>query len=86
MRLTAFGQIAWAAVLLYCGTAFAHHIELNLAEQAWIRAKPVVYFSIHEKHAPYLLPLDQSGAVGVYQSLLETLSQQTQQQYQPIWR
>jgi two-component system sensor histidine kinase EvgS len=86
MQTTAFGRIACSAVLLYCSTAFAHHIELTLAEQAWIKAKPVVYFSIHEKHAPYLLPLDQSGAVGVYQSLLDTLSQQTQQQYQPIWR
>jgi two-component system sensor histidine kinase EvgS len=86
MRATAFGQIACSAVLLYCSTAFAHHIALTPAEQAWIKAKPVVYFSIHEKHAPYLSPLDQNGAVGVYQSLIDALSQQTQQQYRPIWR
>lgn len=86
MRVTAFGQIACTAVLLYCGTAFAHHIELTLAEEAWIKAKPVVYFSIHEQHAPYLTPLDGSGQVGVYQSLIDALSLQTQQQYHPIWR
>ena len=86
MRVTAFGQIACTAVLLYCGTAFAHHIELTLAEGAWIKAKPVVYFSIHEQHAPYLTPLDGSGQVGVYQSLIDALSLQTQQQYHPIWR
>jgi two-component system sensor histidine kinase EvgS len=86
MRVTAFGKFACGAVLLYCSTAFAHHIELSLAEQAWIKARPVVYFSIHEQHAPYLAPLDGSGQVGVYQSLIDALSQQTQQQYQPIWR
>jgi two-component system, NarL family, sensor histidine kinase EvgS len=57
-----------------------------LAEQAWIKARPVVYFSIHEQHAPYLAPLDGSGHVGIYQSLIDALSQQTQQQYQAIWR
>ncbi|MDO9014411.1 MAG: ATP-binding protein [Polynucleobacter sp.] len=86
MRVTAFGQFACTAVLLYCGTAFAHHIELTLAEKAWIKAKPVVYFSIHEQHAPYLAPLDGNGQVGVYQSLIDALSEQTQQQYLPIWR
>lgn len=86
MRATAFGQIACSAVLLYCSTAFAHHIELSPAERAWIKARPVVYFSIHEKHAPYLLPQDQVGAVGVYQSVLNALQQQTHQQYEPIWR
>jgi two-component system sensor histidine kinase EvgS len=45
-----------------------------------------VYFSIHEQHAPYLAPLEKSGQVGVYQSLIDALSKQTQQQYQPIWR
>ena len=86
MRVTAFGKFACSAVLLYCSTAFAHHIELTLAEQAWIKTRPVVYFSIHEQHAPYLAPIDGSGHVGVYQSLIDALSQQTQQQYQPIWR
>lgn len=86
MRATAFGQIACSAVLLYCSTVFAHHIELSTAEQAWIKSKPVVYFSIHEKHAPYLLPLDQSEVIGVYQALLNALYQQTQQQYKPVWR
>jgi two-component system, NarL family, sensor histidine kinase EvgS len=86
MRLTAFGQITCTAVLLYCGTAFAHHIEPTLAEKAWIKARPVVYFSIHEQHAPYLAPLDRSGQVGVYQSLIDALSKQTQQHYEPIWR
>jgi two-component system, NarL family, sensor histidine kinase EvgS len=86
MRVTAFGKFACGAVLLYCSTAFAHHIELSLAERAWIKARPVVYFSIHEQHAPYLAPLDGSGQVGVYQSLIDALSQQTQQQYQAIWR
>jgi two-component system sensor histidine kinase EvgS len=86
MRTTVFGKFACSAVLLFCSTAFAHHIELTPAEQAWIKAKPVVYFSIHEQHAPYLAPLDKSGQVGVYQSLIDALSQQTQQQYQPIWR
>jgi two-component system, NarL family, sensor histidine kinase EvgS len=86
MRITAFGQFACSAVLLFSGTAFAHHIELTLAEQAWIKARPIVYFSIHEQHAPYLAPLDGSGQVGVYQSLINALSEQTQQQYQPIWR
>ena len=86
MRTTAFGKFTCSAVLLYCSTAFAHHIELTLAEQAWIKARPVVYFSIHEQHAPYLAPLDKSGQVGIYQSLIDELSQQTQQQYQPIWR
>ena len=86
MRLTAFGLIACTAVLLHCGTAFAHHIELTQAEKAWIKAKPVVYFSIHEQHAPYLAPLDGDGQVGVYQSLIDALSEQTQQQYLPIWR
>ncbi len=86
MRVTAFGKFACGAVLLYCSTAFAHHIELSLAEQAWIKARPVVYFSIHEQHAPYLTPQDKSGQAGVYQSLIDALSQQTQQQYQAIWR
>jgi len=86
MRITAFGRFACSAVLLYCSTAFAHHIELTPAEQAWVKARPVVYFSIHEQHAPYLAPLDKSGQVGVYQSLIDALSQQTQQQYQAIWR
>lgn len=86
MRATAFGQVACSTVLLYCSTAFAHHIEISPAEQAWIKAKPVVYFSIHEKSAPYLLPVDQSGVVGVYQALLNALHQQTQQQYKPVWR
>jgi two-component system sensor histidine kinase EvgS len=86
MRVTLFSKFACGAVLLYCSTAFAHHIELTPAEGAWIKAKPVVYFSIHEQHAPYLAPLDKSGQVGVYQSLIDALSQQTQQQYQPIWR
>ena len=86
MRVTAFAKFAFGAVLLYCSTAFAHHIKLTLAEQAWIKARPVVYFSIHEQHAPYLTPQDKSGQAGVYQSLIDALSQQTQQQYQPIWR
>jgi len=86
MRVTAFGPFACSAVLLFSSTAFAHHIELTPAEQAWIKARPVVYFSIHEQHAPYLAPQDRSGQAGVYQSLIDTLSQQTQQQYQPIWR
>ena len=86
MRITAFSQFTCSAVLLYCSTAFAHHIALTPTEQAWIKAKPVVYFSIHEQHAPYLAPQDGSGQAGVYQSLIDTLSQQTQQQYQPIWR
>ena len=86
MRVTAFGPIACTAVLLYCSMAFAHHIELTPAEKAWIKAKPVVYFSIHEQHAPYLAPLDGNGQIGVYQSLINALSEQTQQQYQAIWR
>ncbi len=86
MRVTAFDKVTCSAVLLYCSTAFAHHIELTLAEQSWIKARPVVYFSIHEQHAPYLTPQDKSGQAGVYQSLIDALSQQTQQQYQPIWR
>ena len=86
MRVTAFGQFACGAVLLFSNTAFARHIELTQAEQAWIKARPVVYFSIHEQHAPYLKPQDSSGQAGVYQSLIDALSQQTQQQYQPIWR
>ena len=86
MRVTAFGPFACTAVLLYCSTAFAHHIELTPAEKEWIKAKPVVYFSIHEQHAPYLAPLDGNGQVGVYQSLINVLSEQTQQQYQAIWR
>ncbi len=86
MRVTAFGPIACTAVLLYCSMAFAHHIELTPAEKGWIKAKPVVYFSIHEQHAPYLAPLDGNGQVGVYQSLINALSEQTQQQYQAIWR
>lgn len=86
MRVTAFGQIVCTTVLLYCGTAFAHHIELTPAEKAWIKARPVVYFSIHEQHAPYLAPLDGNGQIGVYQSLISALSEQTQQQYQAIWR
>jgi two-component system sensor histidine kinase EvgS len=86
MRLNSFSKFACGAVLLYCSTAFAHHIKLTPAEEAWIKARPVVYFSIHEQHAPYLAPLDKSGQVGVYQSLIDALSKQTQQQYQPIWR
>ena len=86
MRVTTFDKVTCSAVLLYCSTAFAHHIELTLAEQSWIKARPVVYFSIHEQHAPYLTPQDKSGQAGVYQSLIDALSQQTQQQYQPIWR
>ena len=86
MRLNSFSKFACGAVLLYCSTAFAHHIKLTPAEEAWIKARPVVYFSIHEQHAPYLAPLDKSGQVGVYQSLINALSEQTQQQYQPIWR
>ena len=86
MRVNSFSKFAYGAVLLYCSTAFAHHIELTLAEEAWIKARPVVYFSIHQQHAPYLAPLDKSGQVGVYQSLINALSEQTQQQYQPIWR
>ena len=86
MRVTAFGNFACSAVLLFSSTAVAHHIALTPAEQAWIKAKPVVYFSIHEQHAPYLAPIDGSGQVGVYQSLIDALSRQTQQQYQPIWR
>jgi hypothetical protein len=71
MRLTAFGQITCTAVLLYCGTAFAHHIEPTLAEKAWIKARPVVYFSIHEQHAPYLAPLRQAvGKLGFINRLL----------------
>jgi two-component system sensor histidine kinase EvgS len=86
MQITVFGKFACSAVLLFCSTAFAHHIKLTAAEQAWIKAKPVVYFSIHEQHAPYLAPQDRNGQAGVYQSLIDALSQQTQQQYQPIWR
>jgi two-component system sensor histidine kinase EvgS len=86
MRLNSFSKFACGAVLLYCSTAFAHHIKLTPAEEAWIKARPVVYFSIHEQHAPYLAPLEKSGQVGVYQSLIDALSKQTQQQYQPIWR
>ena len=86
MRVNSFSKFACGAVLLYCSTAFAHHIELTSAEEAWIKARPVVYFSIHEQHAPYLAPLEKSGQVGVYQSLIDALSKQTQQQYQPIWR
>ena len=86
MRVNSFSKFAFGAVLLYCSTAFAHHIKLTPAEEVWIKARPVVYFSIHEQHAPYLAPLDKSGQVGVYQSLINALSEQTQQQYQPIWR
>ena len=86
MRVNSFSKFACSAVLLLSSTAFAHHIKLTPAEEVWIKARPVVYFSIHEQHAPYLAPLDKSGQVGVYQSLINALSEQTQQQYQPIWR
>ena len=86
MQPSFFLKISCMAALLHGGVAIAHHIPLSPSEQHWIASKPVVYFSIHERHAPYLNHVGEDGQVGVYQSLLHQLSQQTQQSYRPVWR
>lgn len=86
MQPSFFLHISCMAALLHGGVAIAHHIPLSPSEQHWIASKPVVYFSIHERHAPYLNHVGEDGQVGVYQSLLHQLSQQTQQSYRPVWR
>ena len=86
MRAGFFLQMSCMATLLHGSVAIAHHIPLSPSEQYWIASKPVVYFSIHERHAPYLNHVSENGQVGVYQSLLDQLSQQTQQSYRPVWR
>ena len=86
MRPGFFLQMSCMATLLHGGVAIAHHIPLSPSEQHWIASKPVVYFSIHERHAPYLNHVSENGQVGVYQSLLDQLTQQTQQSFRPVWR
>ena len=55
------------AVLILLNGSFSntHANSLNLAEQQWIDAHPVVRFSIHEKYAPYL-DTNEKGESGVF--------------------
>jgi len=72
-------------ILLNGGFSNTHANSLNLAEQQWIDAHPVVRFSIHEKYAPYL-DANEKGESGVFHSLLKKLSEFTQQEFLPKWR
>ena len=58
---------------------------LSPTEQRWIDAHPVVRFSIHEKYAPYL-EVNERGESGVFNALLQKLSQFTKQEFLPKWR
>ena len=75
------------AILLLCllGHGLVYASSFSPKEQWWIDAHPVVYFSIHEKYTSYLNS-GKDGSHGVFQSLLISLGEFTQQQYLPKWR
>ena len=69
------------AILLLCllGHGLVYASSFSPKEQWWIDAHPVVYFSIHEKYTSYLNS-GKDGSHGVFQSLLISLGEFTQQQ------
>jgi two-component system sensor histidine kinase EvgS len=76
-----------SAILLFSllRPELAYPTAFSPKEQWWIDAHPIVHFSIHEKYAPYLHS-DKAGNHGVFKSLLEKLSELTQQKFVPKWR
>lgn len=75
-------------ILLFClvGSGLAQSGSFSSKEQWWIDAHPVVYFSIHEKYAPYLHEGKDGEGAGVFHALLTKLGQYTQQKFVAQWR
>jgi len=67
-------------------TSALAHEPFNAEELQWLKLKPIVYFSIHEKNAIHLRPGDGKESAGTYHQLLNQLQQHTQQQYLAVWR
>lgn len=68
------------------GNASAHSASFTQAESEWINANPVIYFSIHEKYAPYLAHGSSENQPGAFQAILIKLNHLTGQDFQPKWR
>ena len=67
-------------------TSALAHEPFNAEELQWLKLKPIVHFSIHEKNAIHLHPGDGKESAGAYHQLLSQLQQHTQQQYLAVWR
>ena len=80
------GTVPIVFLLLSTFTSALAHEPFNAEELQWLKLKPIVYFSIHEKNAIHLHPGDGKESVGTYRQLLNQLQQHTQQQYLAVWR
>lgn len=78
--------ISLAFLLLSSVTSALAHDPFNTEELQWLKLKPIVHFSIHEKNAMHLHPGDSKEPAGAYHQLLTQLQQHTQQQYLAVWR
>ena len=80
-------QLVFAVIFLLSGlTSALAHDPFNADETQWIKSKPIVRFSIHEKNALQLHPGDGKESAGSFHQLLNQLRGHTQQQYQALWR
>ena len=66
--------------------AVAHTYSASVEEQRWIDQHPTVFFSIHEKYAPYLQSHRDQKDSGVFFRLLEKFGEFTGQEFIPKWR
>ncbi len=67
------------ALCFQCAHALGGFPQFTQAEQEWIKAHPVVQFSIHEKYRPY-------WDSGIYPKLLSKLKDCSGLEFSPKWR
>lgn len=67
------------ALCFQCAHALGGFPQFTQAEQEWIKAHPVVQFSIHEKYRPY-------WDSGIYPKLLSKLRDCSGIEFSPKWR
>jgi two-component system sensor histidine kinase EvgS len=67
------------ALCFQCAHAQGGFPQFTLAEQEWIKAHPIVQFSIHEKYRPY-------WDSGIYPKLLSKLKDCSGLEFSPKWR
>ena len=81
-------RFIFLSAIVICVTVshFAHSFSLSSEEQKWIDANPIIRFSIHEKYRSFLNSAGDKEGEGVFKTLLNHLSESTQQEFHPIWR
>ena len=81
-------RFIFLGAIIICVTVshFAHSFSLSSEEQKWIDANPIIRFSIHQKYRSFLNSAGDKEGEGVFKTLLNHLSESTQQEFHPIWR